>query len=357
MNREKLTKIWQKYQKEIPEDNYFFVRSCVRQAFFPGAEQMFVRIMRDVLKKNLYIHPLHSTCSGIAYHADIVPLETTMTVVARQFSLMNESGYNNFVPSCVTSFGVYNEMIHMWEHYPHMLEKTKSQLKAATGRDFQLPAHVLHSSDLFYKFRMEIAEKAKYTLTDQKNKRPLKVVDHVGCHYAKIFPDAGVGGAEYTQVLSGMVDAWGGETVDYPERRHCCGFGFRQYFIQENRGYCVAQSQRKFESMEPCQPDLIVCNCPGCSFFLDRWQYVISEVEGKTYGPDNEGIPVFTFEELAALVLGYDPWEIGLQLHQVPCEPVLDKMGVKYDPEKKFMLPFRHIVDYPEKPNVLKWYI
>lgn len=356
MNRETLVKIWQNYQKEIPDDHFFFVRSCVRQAFFPGAEQMFVRIMRDVLHKDLFIHPLHSTCSGIAYHADAVPLETTMTVVARQFSLMHESGYTHFVPSCVTSFGVYNEMLHMWEHYPHMLEKTRQFLKTATGREFELPAHVVHSSDLFYKFRFEIAQKAKYLLINRKEGRSLRVVDHVGCHYAKIFPRAGIGGAEYPQVLAGMVEAWGGEVIDYPERRHCCGFGFRQYIIQANRGYCLAQSQKKFESMQPFQPDLIVTNCPGCPYFLDRWQYVISEEEGITYGPDKQGIPVFTFEELAALVLGFDPWEIGLQLHQVPCEPVLDKMGISYDPQKKFTLPSASSADRPESPKVMRWY-
>jgi len=35
--------------------------------------------------------------------------------------------------------------------------------------------------------------------------------------------------------------------------------------------------------------------------FLDRWQYVINEMEGKRYGQNNEGIPVFTYEEVAGL--------------------------------------------------------
>jgi len=34
------------------------------------------------------------------------------------------------------------------------------------------------------------------------------------------------------------------------ERRHCCGFGFRQYLVQANRGYSVACSKEKFESMK-----------------------------------------------------------------------------------------------------------
>ena len=70
--------------------------------------------------------------------------------------------------------------------------------------------------------------------------------------------------------------------------------------------------------------------------FLDRWQFTLEESEGVTYGAAGRKIPVLTHEELAGLVLGYDPWEIGLQTHQVPVEGLLDKMGVPYDPERKY---------------------
>jgi heterodisulfide reductase subunit B len=35
--------------------------------------------------------------------------------------------------------------------------------------------------------------------------------------------------------------------------------------------------------------------------------------------------------------LGYDPWELGMQMHQVDVEPLLDKMGVEYDPSAKYL--------------------
>ena len=169
-----------------------------------------------------------------------------------------------------------------------------------------------------------------------------------------MFPNKGVGGAEYPYVLIGMIEEWGGEVIDYPERRHCCGFGFRQYLVQANRGYSLACSHKKFESMEPFKPDMIITNCPGCPMFLDRWQYAISEMQGKTYGENGQGIPVFTYEEVAGLVLGYDPWDLGLQVHQVSCEPVLDKIGITYDPQKKYDGVLGKKLGVPEKPSVLK---
>jgi heterodisulfide reductase subunit B len=72
--------------------------------------------------------------------------------------------------------------------------------------------------------------------------------------------------------------------------------------------------------------------------FLDRWQYVINEIEGKRYGSNGEGIPVFTYEEIAGLVLGYDPWDLGLQMHQTDCKSVLDKIGIDYDPDTKYQI-------------------
>ena len=339
MQKEGKEQIWKDYQKEIPDNDYFFVRSCIRQNFFPAAEVILMKILRYELGRNVYETPHHTTCGGIGYHTDIVPVETAMTIHARQFALMTEAGLENYACSCITSFGLYSEVIETWHHHPEILEKTRKYLKEATGREFEIPKHLIHTSDIIYKFRGEIAEKAKYKLINKHTGKPLKVVEHIGCHYSKMFPSKGVGGAEYPYVLQGMVEAWGGEVIDYPERRHCCGFGFRQYLIQANRGYSLANTHKKFESMEPFEPDMIITNCPGCPYFLDRWQYVIAETEGKYYSANKkEGIPVFTFEEVAGLVLGYDPWDIGLQVHQIDVEPLLDKIGIPYNKEEKYNL-------------------
>jgi heterodisulfide reductase subunit B len=152
-----------------------------------------------------------------------------------------------------------------------------------------------------------------------------------------MFPKYGVGGAEFPHVLVGMVEAWGGDIIDYPERRHCCGFGFRQYLVQANRGYSLFATRKKFESMQPYRPDMIIANCPGCTMFMDRWQYTIREIDGITYGADGQGIPVLTYEEVAGLVLGYNPWELGLQYHNVQSLPLLRKMGIKADPSERFL--------------------
>jgi len=331
-------KIWSEYQKDIPEDHYFYVRSCIRQNFFPASEKLFLEIVRERLNLDFFETEHHTTCGGIAYHSDTIPQETVMTIVARQFALMTEAGYKNYVASCITSFGLYTEILDTWHHFPELEAKIRDYLWKTTKREFQKPEYLAHASDVVYKLRDKIAGQAKYRLVNKETGEPLKVVEHIGCHYSKMFPSKGVGGAEYPYVLTGMIEAWGGEIVDYPERRHCCGFGFRQYLVQANRGYSLSNTHKKFESMAPFKPDMIITNCPGCPYFLDRWQYVIKEMEGTTYGPDGTGIPVFTYEEVAGLVLGYDPWYLGLQMHQTAVEPLLDKIGIRYNKEEKYLL-------------------
>ena len=279
---------------------------------------------------------MHTSCTGIGYHSDIVPYDTIMAVVARQFSLMNDAGYENLASSCITSFGLYTEILSTWEEFPETEERTRENLYKATGREFVKPKNLAHTSDIMFHFRNEVAGKMKRPLVNAKTGEPLRVVEHIGCHYAKIFPRKGIGGSEFPYVLAGMIESWGGEVVDYPERRHCCGFGFRNYLVQANRGYSIANSQKKFESMAPYRPDFIVANCPGCSMFLDKWQYAIAEMEGTTYGANGGGIPVLTYEEMAGLVLGYDPGELRMQMHQVDVEPLLDKMGIAYAPSAKY---------------------
>jgi heterodisulfide reductase subunit B len=348
--------IWKEYQKEIAADRFFYVRSCVRQNFFPGSEKTFLRIMKEELQKDVFENAAHTTCSGIGYHSDIVPFETAMTMVARQFAIMTESGYENFTTSCITSFGLYSEILETWHHFPEIEERVRLHLIRATGRTFNKPVNLSHASDVIFKFRKEIIANSKYHLVNKHTGKPLQVVEHIGCHYARMFPGKGVGGAEYPYVLVGMIEDWGGEVIDYPERRHCCGFGFRQYLVQANRGYSIACTKKKFDSMVPYNPDFILTNCPGCPMFLDRWQYALSEMEGITYGENGHGIPVLTYEELAGMILGYDPWDIGLQVHQVPVEPLLDKIGIPYDTQRKFLTMDGKLMGQPKAPSHLKYY-
>ena len=179
-----MKKAWKEYQKDIADDNYFYARSCIRQNFFPGSEAAFLNILRNDLGRDVYEDPKHTSCTGIGYHSDIVPLETIMTVVARQFSLMTEAGYENFTSSCITSFGIYCEALELWHDFPEQEEKAREYLYKATGREFRKPKNLAHTSDVIFHHREQIASQAKYRLIDAETGPPLRVDEHSGCDYA-----------------------------------------------------------------------------------------------------------------------------------------------------------------------------
>lgn len=63
----------------------------------------------------------------------------------------------------------------------------------ATGRTFEIRKNPVPASDLTYKFRKEITARSKFRLINYQTGEPLKIVDHIGCHYARIFPEKGIG--------------------------------------------------------------------------------------------------------------------------------------------------------------------
>ena len=77
---------WKEYQKDIADDHYYYARSCIRQNFFPGSEAAFLHILGNDLGRDILDDARHTSCTGIGYHSDIVPLDTIMTVVANRYT-------------------------------------------------------------------------------------------------------------------------------------------------------------------------------------------------------------------------------------------------------------------------------
>lgn len=212
-NKEGRQKLWEKYSKNIPEDNYFLTLSCILGSFYPASETMVPKIydLLNINWKTQYESKSGwSCCTAIGYHGDIMPIESTLLTVARLWSIAQEAGMQVVTPTCVTSFGTYCECKELLEHEPELRKKIKRLLKETCGREFEIPEYVVHTSDIYYHHRERLKKHFKHSMTEAKTGRPLQVVDHIGCHYSKLFPDEYViGGSEYCEVLAGMVRAWG----------------------------------------------------------------------------------------------------------------------------------------------------
>ena len=322
--------------KEIPENDFFLTPSCILGSVYPASEVLVGRVCDSLglrwAAAGKRPESQCTCCSGFASHSDLISMESTMLVVARIWSVAAELGFENIVTACVTSFAIHSECLEMLHHEPGLAERIDGWLQRACGRRLTIPKRVVHGSDIVYRYRQQIADKLRHRLVERATGRPLRVADHIGCHYSKVFPEKSVGGMEWCEVLTGPIRAWGGQTVDYPERLHCCGMGFRQCAVQPNRGYTMACILKKLRSMAPWEPDLILTNCPGCNLTFDKEQWAVEQMTGEEYG-----IPTLSYSELAGLLLGLDPYDVvGIQFHSTPIEPLLDKIGIPYDKSREW---------------------
>lgn len=295
--------------KRVPHDDLYLFKSCVTGSLYPGIE-ISIRYVLDRLGIRYTDDPRHSSCSGFGYHAGMIPLRTNLALNARNFSLASESAYTNIVCTCPTSYGNLRECQTMIEQDGALREQTDAVL-ADTGRKYVSPASISHISEVFLDRLDDISDKAVLSLSG------IKAVTHHGCHYSKIFyEDVTSGDFERPAVLDDIASGLGCEILDYSERSLCCGMGFHHTVL--DREYPRAVLKRKFGSILEASPDVIITQCPGCTFNLDYYQESVA----------GSSVPVLYFSELVALALGAKPADIGLDMHAVPVGPLLEKLGV-----------------------------
>lgn len=296
--------------KRIPDHGINLFKSCIAGSLYPGIE-ISVRYVLDRLGIDYLDDPRHSSCTGFGYHAGLIPLRTNLALNARNFSLAAESPYNNIVCTCPTSYGNLRECQAMIEHDDALRGHTDAVL-AGVGRKYVRPASISHISEVFLRQLDRIASKVVLPMTG------IKAVTHHGCHYSKIFyEDVSAGDFERPTVLDTIASGIGCEIVEYSERSLCCGMGFH-HMVTESE-YPGAVLKRKLGSILDVSPDVIVIQCPGCIFNLDYYQESVTDSR----------IPVLYISELVALALGAQPAEIGLDMHAVPVDPLLEKLGVR----------------------------
>jgi len=294
----------------IPKNNYYLFKSCVTCSLYPGIEKS-IRFVLDRIGAEYTDDPRHSSCAGFGYHTGVVPLATNLALNARNFSLAAENKDKSIVCTCPTSYGNLKDCKEIMMTDPAQREYVSGALKNI-GRSLDLSPEVHHVSEVFLARLDDIKASSMLDL------KGIKAVTHHGCHYSKIFyKDVASGSFERPTVLDDIAKGLGCEVLDYSERSLCCGMGF--HYTMLDREYPRAILKRKFAGIREAKPDIIITQCPGCTFNLDYYQETVDPID----------IPVLYFSELAALALGASPRDIGLDMHAVPVEPLLERMGIK----------------------------
>jgi len=259
-----------------------------------------------------------TSCDGFSCCPDPVWIRSTneeswLTLAARNLSIAEAKGFP-LLTLCNGCFETLKTASVILQNDGKKKEKVNENLRAI-GREYQGQLEVKHMVQALYE---EIGPDALKEKT-VRSFNGVKAACHPGCHYMRPSRIAQVDDPVNPHVLEEMVQALGLETVDYKGKTLCCGLPI----FQTDRELSLKLAYKKLDLMKDA--DFIVVTCPSCFSQFETAQMLRkkekSEENGKT-------LPVFHYIELLALALGVPPSDLMFEVHRIPVQGVLQKMGV-----------------------------
>jgi succinate dehydrogenase / fumarate reductase cytochrome b subunit len=153
-------------------------------------------------------------------------------------------------------------------------------------------------------------------------KRPLtglRVGPFYGCYIVR--PKERLGYGEHPDrdiYLEKVIEALGGEVVEYDGARKCCGFPV----VTMNRETSLRQAGTHVGDAIDAGADCLVTPCPLCHLNLDMQQPEAAKVVNRDLG-----LAVLHLPQLVSLALGAEPKELGMNKHVSSTSWVLDRLA------------------------------
>jgi succinate dehydrogenase / fumarate reductase cytochrome b subunit len=168
----------------------------------------------------------------------------------------------------------------------------------------------------------EIAEGEGYELLKQsahKGLKGLKIAPFYGCQILRPSKILGFEDPDRPWSLERIIEACGGEAIDYPAKIKCCGFPI----IQAREETALGELIQPIEQAKEAGADVIVTPCPLCHLSLDAWQSKLKKTTGKDFA-----MPILHLSQLVGVAAGLEESELKFKRHVVSVTPVLEKLEV-----------------------------
>jgi succinate dehydrogenase / fumarate reductase cytochrome b subunit len=167
-----------------------------------------------------------------------------------------------------------------------------------------------------------IAEGEGYELLKgaaHKGLKGLKVAPFYGCQILRPSKILGFEDPDRPWSLEAIIEACGGEAVDYPAKIKCCGFPI----IQAREETALGELIQPIEQAMERGADVMVTPCPLCHLSLDAWQSKLEASTGRSFG-----MPILHLSQLIGVAAGLEESELKFKRHVVPVEAALDKTKI-----------------------------
>jgi succinate dehydrogenase / fumarate reductase cytochrome b subunit len=147
----------------------------------------------------------------------------------------------------------------------------------------------------------------------------LRVGPFYGCYVVR--PKDRLGYGEHPDrdiYLEQVIEALGGEVVEYDGARKCCGFPV----ITMNRDTSLRQAGTHVGDALDQGADCLVTPCPLCHLNLDMQQPEAAKVVNRDLG-----LAVLHLPQLVGLALGFEPKQLGMERHIASTDWVVSRLA------------------------------
>lgn len=145
----------------------------------------------------------------------------------------------------------------------------------------------------------------------------LKIAPFYGCQILRPSRVLGFEDPDRPSSLERIIEACGGEAVDYPAKLKCCGFPI----IQAREETALAELVQPIQQATDAGADAMVTPCPLCHLSLDAWQSKLKEVSGRDFA-----MPILHLSQLIGVAAGLEASALKFRRHVVPVTPLLEKL-------------------------------
>jgi succinate dehydrogenase / fumarate reductase, cytochrome b subunit len=150
-----------------------------------------------------------------------------------------------------------------------------------------------------------------------KGLKGLKVAPFYGCQILRPSKIMGFEDPDRPWSLEAIIEACGGEAIDYPAKIKCCGFPI----IQAREETALAELIQPIEQAMDAGADAMVTPCPLCHLSLDAWQSKLRATTGRDFS-----MPILHLSQLIGVAAGFEESELKFKRHVVSVQPVLEKL-------------------------------
>jgi succinate dehydrogenase / fumarate reductase cytochrome b subunit len=150
-----------------------------------------------------------------------------------------------------------------------------------------------------------------------KGLKGLRIAPFYGCQILRPSRMLGFESPDSPSSLERIIEACGGEPVDYPAKLKCCGFPI----IQAREETALGELVQPIEQALEAGADAIVTPCPLCHLSLDAWQSKLRATTGREFG-----MPILHLSQLIGVAAGLPDSALKFKRHVVSVAPVLEKL-------------------------------